>query len=160
MNRAHFVICGSCCTEKCLPNFAERQEKLRMKLFIKAAHEPHHILHDIIPTKLPITQQYRNEAVATIRRQSQFIPSTTLLVNSSIVSKKKQFATFTYILPFIPLPIPLFLSFFLSLILIFYISLITHTVLLIHHISGIFIRICKNTCLLLLLLLLQLEPAR
>ena len=89
MNRAHFVICGSCCTEKCLPNFVERQEKLRMKLFIKAAHEPHHILHDIIPTKLPITQQYRNEAVATIRRQSQFIPSTTLLVNSSIVSKKK-----------------------------------------------------------------------
>ena len=83
INRAHSVICGSRCSESCLPNITDRQKRLCIRLFKEAASEANHLLHSLIPSRLPRSQKHRVLFTATNRRQSQFIPHTTLLINTT-----------------------------------------------------------------------------
>ena len=68
ISRAHSVICGSRCSESCLPNIKDRQKRLCIRLFKEAVSEANHLLHFLIPPRLSRSQKHRVPFTATTRR--------------------------------------------------------------------------------------------
>lgn len=83
VKRAHFIICGPTCRQPCLPSPKIRRLALSTKLFKSAETNYDHILHNIIPKRLPRTNHFNIEYSNTSRRNQEFVPHMSLYLNSN-----------------------------------------------------------------------------
>lgn len=81
---AHYIICDINCICNILHNLDQRRTEQAIKLFYNATDNKSHILHSLIPDKLPNTKHYRMPFCKNARSQKLFIPYITMLVNSKM----------------------------------------------------------------------------
>lgn len=79
--RAHYMICGFSCSQSCLPNPKSRRLILAKKLFTAAENDREHILHHIMPHRLPRSNHLFIEHSHTNRRIHEFIPYMSYQIN-------------------------------------------------------------------------------
>ena len=80
-NRLHKLICSipkDCRATDCdcnaFPDLTQRRLDAAFRLFLKAASDPCHILHDIIPLRSSRSGRFVQPAFSTSRRRDSFVP--------------------------------------------------------------------------------------
>ena len=58
VKRAHWIICGQECKDKCLPDFSARCNSIANNLFYSITINKSHILHDLLPQKSIRTNRF------------------------------------------------------------------------------------------------------
>ena len=82
--RAHRIICGWNCSDKCLPDFKERCNTLALKLFQKAAADPAHILHDILPIRSSRSRRFIIPYTHSDKHLRSFLPQCSINFNKDL----------------------------------------------------------------------------
>ena len=81
--RCHRIICGSDCDCDLFENLRERRIRQALKKFKKMTN-PDHILHHLLPRRLPRTNHFAIPFMTTQRRVNSFIPYCSILFNNSL----------------------------------------------------------------------------
>ena len=81
-NRAHRLICGSHCDCSLLPDLSSLRKSRVLKFLHKCEIEVDHVLHDLIPTRLPRSGKFCLPCCATSRRMHSFVPYSCLIANN------------------------------------------------------------------------------
>jgi hypothetical protein len=79
--RSHKIVCGAFCDCDSFPLLSERRTCQALKCFIALMKE-HHILHHLLPKRLPSGVRLSFPVCRTTRRLKSFIPSCTALFNN------------------------------------------------------------------------------
>ena len=81
--RGHRLICGPSCDCNGFPGLQTKFEDATVRLLHEAESNPLHLLHALVPPRLPASGQLRLPACSTTRRCNSFLPWTSRLVNSN-----------------------------------------------------------------------------
>ena len=84
--RAHSVICTWRCRCDILDDLSLRRATSTIKLFVQAANVDRHILHQLVPNRLPHSGHYAIPYSKTARRANSFFPTGALLVALALES--------------------------------------------------------------------------
>lgn len=79
--RCHRVICGSDCDCDQFSPLHTRRSQQAINLFKTISADPTHLLHYLIPQRLPRTQQFSLDHTRTNKRLQSFIPFCSILAN-------------------------------------------------------------------------------
>ena len=88
--KSHRIICGSDCDSNCPSLLKSRRAEQAKKTFRRMEH-PHHILHSLIPARLPRSGKLRIPSVKSSCRLHSFVPYCTCLLNDLLWSKACNF---------------------------------------------------------------------
>ena len=88
--RAHIIICGPDCNCNQLHNLSFRRRQQATKLFLKAADNATHLLHNLIPrrqnNRTPRQTRFVQPYSSSSRRFCTFIPTVIYLINNNTIS--------------------------------------------------------------------------
>jgi Reverse transcriptase (RNA-dependent DNA polymerase) len=85
--RAHRIICGSTCENKCFPNFKDRSNLLSQNLFTHVINEPSHIINALLPVRSTRSNRFLLPIINSDRSLRTFIISNAITFNDSNCSK-------------------------------------------------------------------------
>jgi hypothetical protein len=91
-NRVHKLICSipkecraSDCACQAFPDLRQRRVNAATRLFLKAAQNPSHLLHDILPAKSMRSGRFLQPPALSSRRRDSFVPFVCALVGKTCV---------------------------------------------------------------------------
>lgn len=83
VKRCHNIICGFNCTRNCIGLLSERRNALGLKFFTSILDNDEHILHDIIPHRLPSGRRLNIPSANSNRYLNSFVPHMSIKYNST-----------------------------------------------------------------------------
>lgn len=89
IKRAHYIICGQNCSNRCLPEFKSRCYQKKRTYFLEMLNNKNHIIHHLIPNQSCNSNRIILPLIPTNRSLNSFINSSIIDYNNQMVTTYK-----------------------------------------------------------------------